>query len=80
MYFDIGLNYIAKIIHNLDRNKAHGHHISSIHLPKACSVHKLYLQTTNSIYKPLQLIFQSCIENGKSPSEWKFQIHKKGNK
>ena len=80
MYFDISLYYIAKIIHNLDRNKAHGHEISSIHVPKACSVHKLYIQTTNSIYKPLQLIFQSCIENRKSPSEWKFQIHKKGNK
>ena len=38
----------------------------------------------NSIYKPLQLIFRSCIENGKFPSEWKkasvVPVHKKGNK
>ena len=38
----------------------------------------------NSIYKPLQLIFRSCIENGKFPSEWKkandVLVHKKGNK
>ena len=37
----------------------------------------------NSIYKPLQLIFRSCIENGKFPSEWKktnvVPVHKKGN-
>ena len=38
----------------------------------------------NSIYKPLQLIFRSCIENGKFPSEWEkanvVPVHKKGNK
>ena len=38
----------------------------------------------NSIYKPLQLIFQSCIKNGKFPSEWKkanaVSVHKNGNK
>ena len=38
----------------------------------------------NSIYKPLQLIFRSCIENGKFPSEWKkanvVPVQKKGNK
>ena len=38
----------------------------------------------NPTYKPLQLIFRSCIENGKFPSEWKkandVLVHKKGNK
>ena len=38
----------------------------------------------NSIYKPLYLIFRSCIENEKLPSEWKkanvAPVHKKGNK
>ena len=38
----------------------------------------------NSIYKPLQLIIRSCIENGKFPSEQKktnvIPVHKKGNK
>ena len=38
----------------------------------------------NPTYKPLQLIFRSCIENGKFPSEWKkanvVPVHKKGNK
>ena len=38
----------------------------------------------NSVYKPLQLIFQSCIENEKFPSDWKkanvVPVHKKGNR
>ena len=36
----------------------------------------------NSIFKPLQLIFRSWIENGKFPFEWKnvVPVHKKGNK
>ena len=38
----------------------------------------------NSVYKPLQLIFRSCIENEEFPSEWKkadvVPVHKKGNK
>ena len=38
----------------------------------------------NSIYKPLQLTFRSCIENGKFRSEWKkanfVPVHEKGNK
>ena len=65
---------IAKIIQKLDPNKAHGHDMISIHILKICG---------NSIYKPLQLIFQSYIENGKLPSEWKKEnvapVHKKGN-
>ena len=38
----------------------------------------------NFIYKTLQLISRSCIENGKFPYEWKktntAPVHKKGNK
>ena len=65
---------IAKIIHNFDPNKAHGHDMISIRMLKICG---------NSIYKPLQLIFRSCIVIGKSPSEWKsvnVPAYKKGNK
>ena len=38
----------------------------------------------NSICKPLELIFGSCIENRKIPTKWKtanvVQAHKKGDK
>ena len=72
---DFGLDDIAKIIQKLDPNKAHGHDMISIRMLKICD---------NSTYKPLQLIFRSCIENGKFPSEWKkanvVPVHKKGNK
>ena len=64
-----------KIIHNLDPNKAHGHDMISIRMLKICG---------NSIYKPLQLLFRSCIQNGKFRSERKktnaVPVHKKGNK
>ena len=37
-----------------------------------------------SIFRPLQLIFQSCLESGKFPNEWKkanvAPVHKKGGK
>ena len=37
-----------------------------------------------SVCKPLELIFSSCLENGKFPSEWKkanvVTAHKKGDK
>ena len=72
---DFGSDDIAQIIQKLDPNKSHGHDMISIHMLKICG---------NSIYKPLQLIFRSCIENGKFPSEWKkanvAPVHKKGNK
>ena len=72
---DFGSDGIAKIIQKLDPNKAHGHDMISIRMLKICS---------NSIYIPLQLIFRSCIEDGKSPSEWEkanvVPVHKKGNK
>ena len=72
---DFGSDDIAKLIHNLDPNKAHGHDMISICMLKICS---------NSIYKPPQLIFQSCIENGEFLSEWNkanfVPVHKKANK
>ena len=72
---DFGLDDIAKIIHNLDPNKTHDHDMISI---------RMLTIYGNSIYKPLQLTFRSCIENGEFPSEWKkadvVPVHKKGNK
>ena len=53
---------ILKIIRNLNPNKAHGHDIISIGMLKICD---------ESICKPLRIIFQLCLENGKFPSEWK---------
>ena len=47
----------------------------SIHILKICG---------ESILKPLELIFKSCIESGKFPIEWKkanvVPVHKKSNK
>ena len=51
---------IATLINNLDPNKAHGHDIISIRLLKLCG---------KSICKPLDLIFQSCMKQGKFPTE-----------
>ena len=66
---------IAKIIQNLDPNKAHGHDNISIRMLKICGP---------SIYKPLEMIFKQCIETVFFPSEWKkayiVPIHKKGDK
>ena len=55
-------NDIAKIIQNLDPNKAHGHDKISIFMLKICG---------SFIYKPLEKIFKQCIETGAFPSEWK---------
>ena len=68
-------NDIATLIKNLDPNKAHGHDMISIRMLKLCG---------KSICKPLDLIFQSCIKQGKFPTEWKkanvVPVHKKGDK
>ena len=62
----------AKIIKNRDPNKAHGHDMISICMLKICG---------ESILKPLELIFKSCIESGKFPIKWKkanvVPVHKK---
>ena len=64
---------IAKVIQNLDPNKAHGHDNISIRMVKVCGP---------SIYKPLEIIFNQCLETGVFPSEWKkgniFLFTKKG--
>ena len=64
-----------KIIRNLDPNKAHEHNMISSRMIKICDT---------SICSPLQLIFQSCLESGKFPNEWKkanvAPVHKKGGK
>ena len=46
---------IAKVIQNLDPNKAHGHDNISIRMLKVCGP---------SIYKPLEIIFDQCLETG----------------
>ena len=66
---------IAKVIQNLDPNKAHGHDNISIRMVKVCGP---------SIYKPVGIIFKQCLQTGVFPSEWKkgniVPIHKKGDK
>ena len=66
---------IKKVIRNLDSNKAHGHDMLSIRMLKICD---------DSLCGPLELIFHSCIETGKFPSDWKkaniCPVHKKSDK
>ena len=59
---DFSTNDILKIIRNLDPNKAHGHDMISIRMIKICDT---------SSCRPVKLIFQSCLECGKFPTEWK---------
>ena len=60
---------------NLNPNKAHGHNVRNIWMLKICD---------ESICKPLGIIFQPCLENGKLFSEWYkanvVSVFKKGNK
>ena len=73
---NFSIDDIAKIIQNLDPNKAHGHGKISIRV--------LFQLCGNSICKPLELIFQQTMESGSFPSEWKkgnvVPIHKKDDK
>ena len=66
---------IAKIMKNLNPNKAHGFDMISIRMIKICG---------ESVLKPLELIFKSCLENGKFPIKWKkvnvVPVHKRNNK
>ena len=66
---------IAKVVQNLDPNKAHGHDNISICMLKICG---------SFIYKPLEMIFKQCIGTVFFPSEWKkaniVPIHKKRDK
>ena len=65
----------AKVIQNLDPDKVHGHDNISICMLKVGGP---------SIYKPLEIIFNQCLETGVFPSERKkgniALIHKKGGK
>ena len=56
------INEIDKIIKNLNPNKSHGHYLVSICMLRLCA---------ESIYKPLNLIFKSCLETGQVPSNWR---------
>ena len=51
-----------KIIRNLNPNKVHNHDMICIRMEKICD---------ESTCKPLSIIFCSCLENAKFPSEWK---------
>ena len=65
----------AKLIQNLDPNKAHGNDMLGIHMLKLCG---------RSICKPLDLIFQSCIKHREFPTKCKkanvVPVHKKSDK
>ena len=58
-------NDIAKIIRDLDPNKAHGHDMINIRLLKICG---------ESISKPLETIFKFCVGKGQFPNKWKKQM------
>ena len=66
---------IAKIIQNLNSNKAHGHDNISIWMLKICD---------DTICKPLDLIFKQALIIDTYPSDWKkgniVPVHKKGDK
>ena len=72
---NFSIDDIAKILQNLDPNKAHGQDKISIRMLLLCG---------NSICKPLELIFKQPMESGSFPSEWKkgnvVPIHKKEDK
>ena len=69
---NFSIDSIAKILQNVDSNKAYGHYKISI---------RILQLPGNSIRKPLELIFKQSIESGFLPSEWKkgnvVPIHKK---
>ena len=66
---------IAKIIRDLNLNNDHGHDMISIRMLKICG---------ESISKPLEIIFKSCVEKGQFPNKWKkanvVPVHKNGDK
>ena len=72
---DFDEQLISKLIVALNTNKAHGHDGLSI----------LMLQMgSDSISKPLSVIFRNCLKAGYFPTAWKkanvVPVHKKGNK
>ena len=73
--FHFSADHIGDIIKKLDPNKAHGHDMISIRMLKLCG---------DSIWKPLEIIFKNCLQEGIFPNEWKkanvVPIHKKNYK
>ena len=63
--FDQKIFVSRKLHRDLDPNKAHGHGMISIRIVKICG---------ESILKPLEIVFKSCIENDQFPNEWKKQM------
>ena len=63
---------ILKIINNLDSNKSHSHFEISARILKL---------STSPIFRPLQIIYKSCLDRGKISQEWKkansVPVHKK---
>ena len=66
---------LSKLIHNLDPTKPHDHDQISIRMLKLCS---------NSICKPLEFIFNRCLETSTFPNDCKkgnvAPVSKKGDK
>ena len=69
---DFSVEDIKNMISKLDSNKAHGDDMISICMLQLCD---------KSIFKPLSIVFKSCLTQGIFPSEWKktnvVLIHKK---
>ena len=59
--FQFTTDDIKSIINKLDPNKAHSHDMISIRMIKLCG---------DFIYKPLEMIFKSCLNQGIFPVEW----------
>ena len=63
--FQFTFDEIKSIINKLDPNKAHGYDMISICMIKLCS---------DSIYKRLEMIFKSCLNQGIFAAEWKASL------
>ena len=59
---DFSVEDIKNMISKLDSNKAHGDDMISICMLQLCD---------KSIFKPLSIVFKSCLTQGIFPSEWK---------
>ena len=74
-FCDFSETDILSIINSQDSNKPHGHDMISIRMLKLCG---------DAICRPLSIIFETCLNTDKFPSEWKkgdvVPIHKKDDK
>ena len=74
-FCDFSETDVLQMIDNQDSNKAHGHGMISIRMLKLCG---------EAIWRPLNIIFKTCLNTSKFPPEWKkgnvVPIHKKHNK